>query len=46
MLYEVTKDIMLVKQWAGHKSLSSTLVYMQVDLRDKANDIVAKMLQG
>lgn len=36
-LYVTTKDLMLVKAWAGHRSINSTVIYMQVDAQDRAN---------
>ncbi len=31
MLYHYTKDILLVKEFLGHKEIDNTLVYIQLD---------------
>lgn len=36
-LYVATKDILLVKNWAGHGSINSTLVYVHHEQRREAN---------
>lgn len=43
-LYSATRDLMLVKQWAGHKSIQSTLVYMQADQTREANQTSTQLL--
>lgn len=44
MLYRQTGDIYLVKQWAGHKSLASTLEYVHVNQIERAEEILSKVL--
>jgi integrase len=36
-LYRQTKDLLLVKTWAGHRSINSTLVYLQADKQSEAS---------
>jgi integrase len=46
-LYTKTKDLLLVKQWAGHKSVGSTMAYMhhcQEDEANAANEALLKLL--
>lgn len=45
-LYEATKDLMLVQQWAGHGSINSTIKYMQLATRDEANRTMLAILGG
>ncbi len=45
-LYEQTHDLILVKQWAGHRSINSTLVYMTIDAQDQANRAVDEGLKA
>lgn len=48
-LYLATKDLLLVKQWAGHRSINSTMTYMAADLRgraDEAHQVLLKVLGG
>jgi len=42
MLYHNTKDIMLVKQKLGHKSITSTQVYVQLLETSGKDDYVSK----
>lgn len=44
-LYAATKDLLLVKQWAGHRSVSSTMVYMRLDHAEEANRANCALLQ-
>ena len=43
-LYKASKDLMLVKQWAGHKSVNSTLVYLHLDNLEQANTLARSLL--
>lgn len=45
-LYLATKDLLLVKQWAGHRSINSTMVYMAADLRREADETNASLLNA
>lgn len=45
-LYAKTKDLLLVQEWAGHKSINSTLEYLKDHRRGEANDIMSKILEG
>lgn len=36
-LYRQTKDLLLVKTWAGHRSINSTLVYLQAEKQAEAS---------
>lgn len=45
-LYVATKDIVLVNKWAGHKSLNSTLTYMNQETRDRADKVTMSLLNG
>lgn len=45
-LYAKTKDLLLVKQWAGHRSVNSTLVYMQLDHQEEADRANAALVLG
>jgi len=44
MLYRKTGDIHLVQQWAGHRSLASTLKYMHINQIEKADQIIKSIL--
>jgi integrase len=44
-LYAATKDLLLVKEWAGHKSIQSTLVYMTLENLAEANKTQAAILR-
>lgn len=43
MLYQSTKDIMLVKQKLGHKSITSTQIYIQLLQTSGKDDYVSKV---
>jgi integrase len=43
-LYAKTKDLLLVKDYAGHKSTNSTLVYLVEDRREAANEAMSQIL--
>lgn len=43
-LYVATKDILLVKQWAGHKSIDSTLVYVHLEKTKEADAAYQNLL--
>jgi integrase len=45
-LYAKTKDLLLVQEWAGHKSINSTLEYLKDHRRDEANAIMSQILEG
>lgn len=45
-LYAATKDLMLVKTWAGHRSIASTVVYMTLDTQARANQTQEDLLKG
>ncbi len=36
-LYAETQDLMLVKAWAGHRSISSTVIYVHLDAQARAD---------
>ena len=44
MLYKKTGDIHLVQQWAGHRSLASTLKYMHIDQIEKADKYIKQLM--
>ncbi len=43
-LYNQTHDILMVRDWAGHKSLKSTLVYLEDSRKEKANEAMMEIL--
>lgn len=45
-LYVATKDLLLVKNWAGHKSINSTMAYMHADQREEANQASNTLLKA
>lgn len=45
-LYARTKDLLLVKDWAGHRSTKSTLVYLIENRKDEANEAMSAILGG
>jgi len=45
-LYVASKDLLLVKQWAGHKSINSTLVYLRVNNQEEANRTAQDILKS
>lgn len=48
-LYLATKDLLLVKQWAGHRSIGSTMAYMHEDrgaMADATANSLLKALDG
>lgn len=45
-LYAATKDLLLVKDWAGHRSTKSTLVYLIDNRKDEANQAMSLILEG
>lgn len=46
LLYRRCGDIYMVKQWAGHKSINSTLRYMHHCQKDKADMLIADLMKG
>jgi integrase len=45
-LYSATKDLLLVKQWAGHKSVNSTMVYMHLEASGAADSATQLLLKN
>jgi len=45
-LYHQTKDLLLVKDWMGHKSIGSTMKYMIEDRKGEANAAMSLILEG
>lgn len=45
-LYVATKDLILTKQWAGHRSINSTMCYMHADLKAQANEKASDLLKN
>jgi integrase len=43
ILYQETKDIVLVQAWSGHRSINSTRQYVHLDNKQKANQTLAKV---
>lgn len=44
LLYRKSGDIYLVKQWAGHRAISSTLQYMHHCQKEKADMMVSELM--
>lgn len=44
-LYTQTKDLLLVKEWAGHTSILSTMVYMREQSQREASEANLKILK-
>jgi integrase len=45
-LYLATRDLLLVKAWAGHRNIQSTMAYMHVDQREQADLRAAELLKN
>lgn len=45
-LYAETKDLMLVKAWAGHRSISSTVIYVHYDAQLRADQAHQGLLKA
>lgn len=45
-LYSSTKDLLLVQEWAGHRSINSTLEYLKEHRREEADEAMSLILEG
>jgi len=49
MLYHQTKDIVFVKEFLGHKSLDTTLLYIQIEkalFKERNDEFTVKIGKG